>query len=136
MCYLKQSPDFFFALKKINPDMSRFLNSLWEKKIWTCPDLNSSFRNKKIGQKKISTKFWSKKFWSKNLVKNFLIKNFVKNHTSPNILIFKRKIKFWTSPNFFFSKRNWKSGHVQIFYFQGKKKNPDTSRFLFLNAKF
>ena len=72
----------------------------------------------------------------KKLVKQFLIKNFVKNHTSPNILIFKRKIKIWTSPNFFFSKRNWKSGHVQIFYFQGKNKNPDTSRFLFLNAKF
>ena len=46
---------FFFALKKINPNMSRFLNFLWEKKnsdlsrflfinwifqIWTCPDLN------------------------------------------------------------------------------------------------
>ena len=44
----------------------------------------------------------------KNLVKKFLIKNFVKNHTSPNILIFKRKIKIWTSPNFFFLKEKLK----------------------------
>ena len=44
----------------------------------------------------------------KNLVKNFMIKNFVKNHTSPNILIFKRKIKFWTSPIFFFFKEKLK----------------------------
>ena len=44
----------------------------------------------------------------KNLVKKILIKNFVKNHTSPNILIFKRKIKIWTSPNFFFLKEKLK----------------------------
>ena len=121
MCYLKQSPDFFFfALKKINPDMSRFLNSLWEKKIWTCPDLNSSFRNKKIGQKKISTKFWSKKFWSKIWSKIFWSKTLSKIRLLQIFLFLREKSK---------------SGQVRIFFSQREIENLDTSRFFIFNVK-
>ena len=75
----------------------------------------------------LTKKNWSKIFWSKTLSKIRLLQIF---------LFLREKSKSGQVRIFFFSKRNWKSGHVQIFYFQCKNKNPDTSRFLFLNAKF
>ena len=72
----------------------------------------------------------------KNLVKNFLIKNFVKNHTSPNILIFKRKIKIWTSPIFFSQREIENPDTSRFFIFKVKRKIRTHPRFLFLNAKF
>ena len=60
---------FFFCFEKDKSGHVQIFNfSLRKKKIWTCPDLNSSFSNKKIGEK-IFQKNSGQKIWSKNVGK-------------------------------------------------------------------
>ena len=127
--------------------MSRFLISLWEKKIRTCPDFDFSLKNKNIWRSLIFDKVFDKK----NLLLKFFfcpIFLFLKEEFKSGqvqIFFFKEKLKIWTCPDLSFSKQKknldfasnntFNDGWVQIWNFQLKIKNLDTSEFFIFKVK-
>ena len=153
-------PDFYFYLENKKSGRVQIFNfSLRKKKFGLVQILIFLLKIRIFGEVWFFTKFLIKKFLTKFFDQNFFDQNFVEiffvqffyfwrknsNLDKSRFFFLKEKLKIWTCPDLSFSKQKknldfasnntFNDGWVQIWNFQLKIKNPDTSEFFIFKVK-